>query len=146
MVTIAIIGVLAVSIIIVVNPVKKRSQARDASRKAGIAQISNALSAYFVQTDSYPATLADLVPGELKSLVKDPTGSDFNYSAQGNEGGACSTASKNCVRAVLYGIYEMPNAGCSQAVAYWGWTSTSLRSGKICSSGVPLYSDVPIDD
>ena len=146
LVSIAVISVLAVTIAVVINPAKKKAQAKDASRKSGIAQISGALSTYLVQTDSYPATLADLVPGELKSLVKDPSGSDFTYLAQNQSGVACTTAVRDCLRAVLYTVYEYPNNVCTTGQSYWGWTSSSLRTGRICKDSVPSFDDTPVDD
>lgn len=146
LVSIAVISVLAVVISVVINPAKKKAQAKDASRKSGLAQISNALSNYFVQTDSYPLVLGDLVPGELKGLIKDPSGNDFNYSANAENGGPCTTAARDCLRAVLYGIYEQPNNVCTTGKSYWGWTSSSLRTGKICTEALPTYAETPIDD
>ncbi len=146
LVSIAVISVLAVMIAVVINPAKKKAQAKDASRKSGIAQISGALSTYLVQMDSYPATLADLVPGELKSLVKDPNGTDFIYLAQDQSGTACTTVARDCLRAVLYTVYEYPNNACTTGQPYWGWTSSSLRTGKICKESVPTFDDLPVDD
>lgn len=146
LVSIAVISILAVTIAVVINPAKKKAQAKDASRKSGVAQISGALSNYFVQTDSYPVALSDLVPGELKSMIKDPNGSDFNYSAQNQSGAACTTAVRDCLRAVLYTIYESPNNDCTSGQSYWGWTSSSLRTGKICKDSVPSFDDTPVDD
>lgn len=146
LVSIAVISVLAVTIAVVINPAKKKAQAKDASRKSGIAQISGALSNYFVQMDSYPLVLADLVPGELKSMIKDPNGFDFNYSAQSQSGSSCATQSRDCLRAVLYDVYESPNNACAMGQTYWGWTSSSLRTGKVCKESVPTSDDSPVDD
>lgn len=146
LVSIAVISVLAVVMAVVVNPGKKKAQARDASRKSGIAQISSALATYSVQTDSYPAVLTDLVPGELKSLVKDPNGTNFSYSAQSQDGGVCTTENRDCLKSVLYAIYEFPNNPCTVGSGYWAWTSSSLRTGKVCTESSPTYSDTPIDD
>ncbi len=146
LVSVAVISVLAVVMVVVINPGRKKAQARDSSRKSGIAQIASALSTYFVQMDSYPVQLFDLVPGELRSLIKDPNGMDFNYSAQSQDGGICTTENRDCLRALLYGIYEVPNNPCSVDHSYWAWTSSSLRTGKVCAEPSPNYSDTPIDD
>lgn len=146
LVSIAVISVLAVTIAVVINPAKKKAQAKDASRKSGVAQVSGALSNYFVQTDSYPSSLDDLVPGELKSMVKDPNGSNFNYQAQNQNGSACKTEDRDCLRAVLYTVYESPNDDCTLGKSYWGWTSSSLRTGKICKESAPGFDDTPVDD
>ena len=146
LISIAVISILAAIVYLALDPAKKKGQARDTSRKSGVAQISGALTNYFVQIGSYPNLLSDLVPGELKSLIKDPDGNDFDYSAQNQSGMSCTTDARNCVRAVLYSIYEYPNTACAAGTAYWGWTSSSMRTGKICSEDIPTYEDIPIDD
>lgn len=145
LVVIAIIAVLAVILVTSIDPAKKRSQARDASRKSSMSQISGALASYYVQANSYPNSISDLVPGELKTIIKNPDGNNFIYNASGPNG-VCTTAVKDCQNAVLYDVYEAPNVPCSSGQVYWAWTSGSLRTGKICSQTVPVYSDTPAED
>lgn len=144
LVVIAVIAILAAVTVVAVDPAKKLAQSRDAARKASLQQIVTSLSTYYTQNASYPAATADLVTnGELKSLPKGPTGSDFNYVSNP---ATCTTAAKNCTGAVLYDTYEQPTTACATGTAYWGWTSGSGVIGKICTAGTPAYSDTPVVD
>ena len=145
LVVIAVIAVLAAVTVVAVNPAKKLAQARDAARKSSLQQIVTSLSTFYTQNASYPAATADLVTnGELKSLPKGPTGTDFSYVVNPS---ACTTAGKNCTGAVIYDTYEQPTTGCAAgSTAYWGWTSGSGVIGKICTAATPAYSDIPVVD
>lgn len=144
LVVIAVIAVLAAITIVAVNPAKKLAQARDAARKSSIQQVVTSLATYYTQNSSYPAAAEDLVTnGELKNLPKGPTGADFSYVINP---ASCTTAGKNCAGAVLYDTYEQPTTACATGTAYWGWTSGSGATGKICTAGTPASSDVPVVD
>lgn len=144
LVVIAVIGVLAAVVLVAINPAKKLSQARDAQRKSGIQQISSALSTYYTQQSSYPAALADLLTSdELKNLPKNPSGSDFSYSATPS---GCTSANEDCTGAVLYDTYEVPTTPCASGSAYWAWTSGSGAIGKICTASTPGVGDTPTTD
>lgn len=144
LVVIAVIGVLAAVVLVSINPAKKLGQARDAQRKSGIQQLSTALSTYYTQKSSYPAALGDLITSdELKNLPKNPSGSDFSYTATPS---GCTTGAKDCTGAVLYDTYEFPNTACASGSPYWGWTSGSGAIGKICTTSTPGASDVPTTD
>lgn len=144
LVVIAVIGVLAAVVLVAINPAKKLGQARDAQRKSGLQQITTALATYYTQKTSYPAALTDLVTvGELKSLPKNPTGTDFTYVSTPT---GCTTANKDCTGGVVYDTYEYPNTACATGTAYWGWTSSSGANGKICSTTTPVATDTPTTD
>lgn len=146
LVVIGVIGVLAAVALVVIDPSKKNRQARDAARKATLAQIAGGLSNGFVSNNAYPAVLADLVPGELKFLPAKPGGGDFSYQSHNGSGGSCTTEQKNCVAAALYDIYESPKVACGGGRSFWAWTSSSGRLGKVCSATQPSPNDLPVDD
>lgn len=54
LIVIAIIGVLAAGILIIINPLGQLKKARDAQRKSALAQVRNALDAYAVFNGKYP--------------------------------------------------------------------------------------------
>ncbi|MBU1110103.1 type II secretion system GspH family protein [Patescibacteria group bacterium] len=54
LVVIAVIGVLAALIFVLIDPGARMAQARDAQRKSDLRQIANALDAYFVENTGYP--------------------------------------------------------------------------------------------
>lgn len=146
LVVIAVIAILTSAVIFILNPIRIKRQARDSARKSALIVIAAGLSGYEVLKESYPKVLEDLVPGEMMSIPKSPTGANFSYRAEDSSGGECSTELKTCEKAVLYDIYEAPVNPCSQGLAYLSWTSKSVRLGKVCSVSVPTPDDVPTDD
>ena len=146
LVVIAVMAVLSAIMLVVLDPVRKNKQARDASRKSSMAQIAGGISNYYTLKSVYTQSLSDLKPDELKTVPKNPTGAEFFYVAYGENLPDCSTQEKNCTKAVLYDVYESPKTLCPSGTAYWAWTSSSGRLGKICSMGIPSPMDMPTDD
>jgi hypothetical protein len=67
-------------------PALTRSHLNEAQHEAkiGLAQLALGLKIYKAEKGNYPDTLADLVPGILPELPKDPfTGRDFVYKREG---------------------------------------------------------------
>lgn len=146
LVVVAIMAILATAAFAVLDPAKKTKQARDASRKSTLAQIAGGISDFYAIKVYYVDTLVDLTPDELKVIPPGPKGANIIYKASNDLGGLCATADGDCKKAVLYDLYESPKNACMSGVAYWAWTSSSGRLGKICSSSAPSPDDLPIDD
>src|SRR3989344_6550094 len=92
LVTIALIGIMASATLIVLNPLKRSQQARDAIRKTHLAEIQDALEIYYAENNGYPNTgglvgwptnywrwssdpqpwIPDLVPKYIKQVPIDP--------------------------------------------------------------------------
>lgn len=123
LIVIAIIGILATAILTAINPVKRINQAKDSTIKSDIAQISSAMQTYFTSkgttgTAYYPATVADLVPSELKSEPK--VNGVTSYTVTKNPG-TCTTAGANCTDiAVSYVLNDPAVAG-----NVWCWRSSN---------------------
>lgn len=118
LVAIAVIGIIAGVILVVINPAQKIAQARDATRKSDMAQIRTALETYFASHGEYPSvsTSSDS-DGNRLSTNSDATGSPVNggnwfpvLAASGelsvvpqprNVGGPCNYGGSN--------LYESPN-------------------------------------
>src|SRR5579864_7133508 len=81
LVVIAVLGVLAAVLLIAVNPQEQLARGRDSGRQSSIAQLGNALQAYYTANAGvYMATSTTwettlVTVGELKSTPADP-----NYS------------------------------------------------------------------
>lgn len=146
LVVVGVMAVLSVIMLVALDPVRKSRQARDASRKSSMAQIAGGISDYYTLKSVYTQNLADLTPDELKTVPKNPVGAEFFYIASGEALPNCSTQEKNCTKAVLYDVYESPKTPCPSGIAYWAWTSSSGRLGKVCSLGTPSPADLPLDD
>lgn len=71
-IVIAVIGVLATSLIVLVNPISQLQKSRDATRKSDLSQIRSALELYRADIGSYP----------LQTTVTDPPSGQF--SPEGN--------------------------------------------------------------
>lgn len=80
LVVIGIIGILSASVFVLANSSRKRS--RDAQRKTDLQAVAAALSSYYADKHSYPATIysnTDFQP-YLKNTPKDPKdGSEYYY-------------------------------------------------------------------
>ena len=85
LIVIAILGIMAATVLVAINPAAKINSAKDTTVKSDMGQLVNALQAYYTGAGNqvYPATLATLTTaGELKSLPK-----------QQASNGGCLTAS-----------------------------------------------------
>ncbi len=103
LVVIAIIGILAVAIMTLVNPVAQFQKANDARRKSDLSQLQKTLEAYYSDNGSYPphstsGTLYRLFPGSMydwgstwtaydTTLPKDPSSNSRNYAYYASAGG-----------------------------------------------------------
>lgn len=74
LVVIAVLGVLAASVLIAINPLEQLARARDAGRKSSLAQLGHAMESYNTSNGKYPPgnngwmqALKDA--GDLKTLI-----------------------------------------------------------------------------
>jgi general secretion pathway protein G len=90
LIVIALLGVLASSLIVLINPVAQFQRARDAQRKADIRQIQSALEMYRSDVGEYPLTAAGPTCGGaftnagityLAKVPCDPKGGGYVYTA-----------------------------------------------------------------
>lgn len=70
LIVMAILGVLAVVVLVAINPVQQLARTRDAGRTSSVTQIGHAVEAYYAtHNGTYPAGLDDLVTaGELTNV------------------------------------------------------------------------------
>jgi prepilin-type N-terminal cleavage/methylation domain-containing protein len=74
LIVMAILGVLAVVVLVAINPVQQLARTRDAGRKSGVSQIGRALEAYYTShsgsyVDETTTYLSDLVTaGEISTV------------------------------------------------------------------------------
>ena len=80
LIVIAILGVLAVVVLVAINPVQQLARTRDSGRISSVAQIGHAVEAYMASHNgSYPTDLTELVTsGELTAI---PSEVNNNLSA-----------------------------------------------------------------
>ncbi|MBI3282988.1 type II secretion system protein [Candidatus Curtissbacteria bacterium] len=131
LIVVTILGVLAATIIIAINPAKRNRQARDSARKSDVGQIANSLKAYFALNGAYPpgsgaATGSGLTvmtaTGDLAIIPSDPSpnGGQYQYLVWG-------TGSNS--ESAVYATLEDPTSG--SGIWLWCWQSTAERPDEV---------------
>ena len=70
LIVIAIIGVLAVTVVMALNPGEAQKKARDAKRKLDLGVIKNAMEQYYsLCNGSYPGAVDGKVPGTIETIA-----------------------------------------------------------------------------
>jgi type IV pilus assembly protein PilE len=135
LVVIAILGVLLVGSIVAINPVQKINQAKDATAKAGVDQLASAMSSYYTQNQTYPASIATIVglTGELRSEPKNNAGASFTYDkvASGCAGTIASACTGVAVSFTLL-VNDTTSSGCTSGgspCTLWCWLSSAGKAG-----------------
>lgn len=150
LVVITILGVLAVIVIVAINPTERQARARDTGRISSVNQIGRAVVAYYTSRGEFPSDdggWADdlLNVGELSTF---PSGIDYvAYSVE-----ECSTYVQPGVNPTYCYDYDSSNEAivfataesqsytskCSSPnVAYFVFSTADARGGTICSDGDP---------
>lgn len=148
LIVMAILGVLAIVVLIAINPVQQLARTRDAGRKSGVTQIGHALEAYAVThagdyvtegTGDWVTQLVDAgelstVPGEITfSIGTAPTCNDaeegwcYDYDATGGV-------------AISYAPMESDSeqSKCTTGTAYFVFSTADGRGGLVCpATGAP---------
>lgn len=152
LIVIAILGILAVVVLVIMNPGEKQAQARDTGRISSVTQLGRSLQAYYTTKTSMPDVgnwATDLVTsGEISAF---PSGIVYSY----NSVSACSTYvqpatdSTYCYNedqangngAIVFSKAESTTyrSKCtSPNEAYFVYSTVDGRGGTICSNGDPL--------
>lgn len=74
LIVIAILGVLAASLLAFIDPIEQLARGRDAGKKSTIAQLGGSITAYYTSRSAYPTAIATwqdtlLTAGELKVVT-----------------------------------------------------------------------------
>ena len=149
LIVMAILGVLAVVVLVAINPVQQLARTRDAGRKSGVAQIGRSLEAYFTarggtyvtESATWIQNLVDageisVVPSQINIGVTDVTECVTNeqnfwcYNANTPTGGE---------PVVTYTRLESDSeiSKCSSGVPWFAWSTADGRGGLVCSAGEP---------
>jgi prepilin-type N-terminal cleavage/methylation domain-containing protein len=150
LIVIAILGILAVVILVVMNPGERQAQARDTGRISSVAQLGRSLQAYYTTKTSMPDVgtwATDLVTqGEISSF---PSGIAYSY----NSVSACTTYAQPAINSTFC-YDEDSNSGAvvfskaesttyrsrctAPEEAYFVFSTADSRGGTICSNGDPV--------
>lgn len=134
LVVIAVLGILSSVVLVAINPSKRMAEARDAGRLMDMAQIRDALDAYYVKNLRYPAITSDSCcdgwdqgpcgtnefigalrsQGFLKRVPTDPSGGSgtgcYGYAYYRYSAGSYGCASSRGAYYVL-GVRDMESSG-----------------------------------
>jgi prepilin-type N-terminal cleavage/methylation domain-containing protein len=147
LIVMAVLGVLAVVVLVAINPVQQLAKTRDAGRKSGVTQMGHALEAYYTsQGGEYPDAgtwAADLVDsGDLSILPSMITNSLTSDCSTNASNAWCYNEDSNA-SAVVYSALESDaeiesKCGGSPTNAFFVWSTVDGRAGLVCLlSGEP---------
>lgn len=151
-VVIAIIGVLAVVVLIAINPQQQLARTRDAGRKSGVTQMGHALEAYAVSNNGNyvpenSSWVTSLVNGGELSIV--PSAINYTTGVTGCDGGTggveegssdwCYEYDTSTGFAVSYVRLESTSESgkCSSGDPYFAWSTADGRGGLVCTATEP---------
>lgn len=151
LIVIAILGTLAVVVLIALNPVQQLARTRDAGRDSSVAQMGHAMEARgTILGGQYPTTVSCpnatwvtaclVTTGEINIVPANPAYStDATLQRCGGEGGWCYNS--NSADFVIYTSAEAQSntSQCSGGTpqAYFVYSSASGRGGLWCGAAAP---------
>ncbi len=150
LVVIGILGILAAAVLAALNPLEQLARGRDGTRKSTIAQLGRSVEAYAAQTSNYPAATATwMTPmqtsGEIKAIASVPAPICPRTTLRHN--GICYDANLTTKTAVIFTLGESQaersrvgtTCNAATAVLWIVWTSSSGKTGGICTANATTY-------
>jgi len=147
LIVIAILGTLAVVVLLALNPVQQLARTRDAGRQSTVTQLGHAMEAYAtVNGGNYPAAASNWITtylvntGEINAAPGAVTYTAGSASSCGGENGYCyGVTGSPGTAAVIYSTAEAQSniAKCTSGTAYFVYATNQGRGGLVCSSGAP---------
>lgn len=149
LIVMAILGVLAVVVLVAINPVQQLARTRDAGRKSGVTQIGHAAEAYYTShSGSYMAEanwLSTLsTSGEISTIPSTIVGTADAYTACATNilSNWCYDADANLSEVIVFTKLESQSekSKCTTAgtVPYFVFSSADGRGGLVCSATEPV--------
>lgn len=145
LIVMAILGVLAVVVLVAINPVQQLARTRDTGRKSAISQIGRALQAYYTSHNgsyvSESSTWLDSLvsSGEISTAPSQITGTISTYTNcnENVQSGWCYDATTALDDAVVYTVLESQSESskCSSGLLpVFAWSTSAGRGGLVCDS------------
>jgi prepilin-type N-terminal cleavage/methylation domain-containing protein len=149
LIVMAILGVLAVVVLVAINPVQQLARTRDAGRKSGVAQLGRSLEAYYTaHGGSYIAEgstwVGDLeTAGEISTVPSaiNPGVSPYTACTENAQSNWCyDTNGASLSAAIVYTVLESDSEGskCSSGMPIFVWSTTQGRGGLVCNATADL--------
>jgi prepilin-type N-terminal cleavage/methylation domain-containing protein len=148
LIVMAILGVLAVVVLVAINPVQQLARTRDAGRKSGVSQLGRAMEAYYTShggsyadettTPLWVQVLVD--SGELSVVPTaiNPGVSGYTACTESPHSGWCYDSNDDAGEepVVVYTKLESESemSKCSGNDAYFVWSTADGRGGLVCTT------------
>lgn len=144
LIVIAILGTLAVVVLLALNPVQQLARTRDAGRKSGVTQLGHAVEAYATTHNGTPPAEAGWATTLVSAGEIQVTPNAINYSVTGSA--ACTSNAVNgtwCydmagTSFVVYSRLESQSAislCAAGQVAFTAYSNSNGRGGTVCAAG-----------
>ena len=147
LIVMAILGVLAVVVLVAINPVQQLARTRDAGRKSGVGQIGRAMTAYYTAhggtyiaesatwiTDLVTAGEISTVPSEISAGIAGYTACPDNIQNNWCYDTTGSPASDAIIYTVLESQSEDSKCATASDMPVFAWSTTDGRGGLICDA------------
>ncbi|QQG47273.1 MAG: type II secretion system protein [Candidatus Woesebacteria bacterium] len=158
LIVIAILGTLAVVVLLALNPLQQLARTRDAGRQSAVTQLGHAIEAYATTRNGvYPTPNATWITTLVNAGEIQVAPSTITFSVTtGNFGGNCTTnvqsgicytsGAAGAAPAVVFASLESQaqNSRCAAGTVAWAVYSTAGgRGGIACSAGQPTSAFDP---
>ena len=152
LIVMAILGVLAVVVLVAINPVQQLARTRDAGRKSTVTQVGHAAEAYFtshsgdyLDTTNCPGLAAAWMTclsdaGEMSSvpsIITNSVGNNGTCTGVNVQNEICYAVNVGSTAAVIYTVLESATEeskcpGPGTVVPNFIWNTADGRGGTIC--------------
>lgn len=159
LIVMAILGVLAVVVLVAINPVQQLARTRDSGRKSTVTQVGHALEAYFTAHNGeyldgtncvdgagasrlateWMTCLSDAgemssTPSEINNSVGNNATCDTHGAQDGLESAMCYVVDGGATSAVIYTVLESQSeeSKCPNEVPFFIWSTEDGRGGTVC--------------
>lgn len=154
LIVMAILGVLAVVVLVAINPVQQLARTRDAGRKSGVAQLGRSLEAYYtshggVYIDESNTWINDLTAaGEISTVPSEIVNTLTTVCNVSSHSGWCydANAPSAGTGAIIFTALESDSetSKCDSGTAGWFiWSTVDGRGGLVCTANYttpPTYN------
>jgi prepilin-type N-terminal cleavage/methylation domain-containing protein len=134
LIVIAILGVLAVVVLVAINPVQQLARTRDSGRISSVTQIGHAFEAFMASHNGeYPTTLQELVDTGDLSVIPAEVNNTLSILCTGNLQGRCfDVAGDNSAFVVWSSLEASTNRIICGAATDPAYAAYSSNTGKTC--------------
>ncbi len=145
LIVIAILGVLAVVVLVAINPVQQLARTRDGGRKSTTLQLGHAVQAYYTARNSeYPSADATWISyltsgGEMASIPAPIVASVAGYSACTTNSQSSYCYASDTEGTLVYTVLEseVERSKCASGDPYFTYSAVEGRGGLICAASEP---------